>query len=152
MSRIRYLLDADVISEMMRPAPDPNVADVPDTIADEGLGLASITVWEILNGIGLLGHGRRRQEIEGRFHALLADCFAGSVVDWTLNDAAACARIMESKRRRGEPLDDHLPDAMLAGLASRRGLAVTTRNVSEFRNTGIEILDPWSPGASSGRR
>lgn len=112
MSRIRYLLDANVISEMMRPAPDPTVAGVLDSIAHEGLGMASITVWEILNGAGLLSPGRRRQEIEGRFRSLLADYFADSVVDWTLDDAASCARIMERKRRRGEPLDDHLPDAM----------------------------------------
>ena len=40
---------------------------------------------------------------------------------------------MEEKRRRGEPLDDHLPDAILAATAVCRGLTVATRNVSEYR-------------------
>ena len=59
-------------------------------------------------------------------------------------DACACAHIMEAKRRLGEPLDDHLPDAMLAGTAASRGLAISTRNVDELRNTGIRAVDPWT--------
>ncbi|MDE0190294.1 MAG: hypothetical protein OXQ90_02955 [Gammaproteobacteria bacterium] len=53
---------------------------------------------------------------------------------------------MEDTRRRGEPLDDHLPDAFLAAAAATRGLAVLTRNTSEFRNTGIDAVDPWTAG------
>ena len=50
---------------------------------------------------------------------------------------------MEDKRRRGEPLDDHVPDAFLAAAAASRGLAVLTRNTGEFRNTGVDAIDPW---------
>ena len=59
-------------------------------------------------------------------------------------DAQACARIMELKRRRGEPLDSHLPDAMIAGTAVRHGLTIVTRNESEFLNTGARAVDPWT--------
>ncbi len=51
---------------------------------------------------------------------------------------------MEDKRRRGEALDDHVPDAFLAAAATTRGLAVLTRNTGEFRNTGVETVDPWA--------
>ena len=50
---------------------------------------------------------------------------------------------MEEKRRRGELLDNHLPDAMLAGTAASRGLAIVTRNDRDFRNTGVTAANPW---------
>lgn len=50
---------------------------------------------------------------------------------------------MENKRRNGEPLDDHVPGAFLAGAAASRGLAIVTRNTGEFRNTGVTTVDPW---------
>ena len=140
---VAWLLDTNTISEMMRPKPEPQVAKFLDRIAGEGIGLASITVWEILNGIGRLGPGQRRDDLVERFQGLLDELFEGRIFDWTLADAQACARIMEEKRRQGEPLDDHLPDAFLAAAAACRGLAVVTRNAGEFRNTGIEVIDPW---------
>jgi len=53
---------------------------------------------------------------------------------------------MEAKRRRGEALENHLPDAFLAATAARHGLTIVTRNASEFRNTGVEVVNPWTAG------
>ena len=144
--RLAWLLDANVISEMMRPRPEPRVADFLDSIAEEGIGLASITVWEILDGIGRFDSGRRRNDLDERFRDLLEELFEDRIVDWTLAGAQACAQIMEEKRRVGEPLDDHLPDAILAATAACSGLTVVTRNASEFRNTGVAFVDPWVAG------
>ena len=141
---LAWLIDTNVVSEMMRSRPEPRVAAFPDSIAAEGLGLASITIWEILDGIGRLAPGRRRDSLADRFHALLDELFEDRTLDWSLADARACARIMEEKRRRGEPLDDHVPDAFLAAAAACRGLAVVTRNTSEFRYNGVETVDPWT--------
>ena len=143
---LAWLIDTNVVSEMMRPRPEPQVAAFLDSIAEEGLGLASVTVWEVLDGIGRLAPGRRRRGLADRFHDLLGELFEDRIVDWTLADARACARIMEGKRRRGEALDDHVPDAFLAAAAATRGLAVVTRNTGEFRNTGVETVDPWTAG------
>lgn len=144
---LRWLIDTNVVSEMMRPAPDPRVAGFLDGIWAQGVGLASVTVWEILNGIGRMDAGGRRERLAERFQGLLDDLFRERILDWNLGDAQACARIMESKRRRGEPLDDHLPDAMLAGAAARHGLTLVTRNERGFRNTGIEVVNPWADGS-----
>ena len=141
---LAWLIDTNVVSEMMRPRPEPGVAAFLDSVADEGLGLCSISVWEILDGIGRLPPGRRRDVLADRFHDLLDELFEDRIVDWSLDDARTCARIMEDRRRRGEPLDDHLPDAFLAAAAATRGLAVLTRNTSEFRNTGVDAVDPWT--------
>ncbi len=105
---LAWLIDRNVVSEMMRPRPEPRVAAFLDSIAGDGLGLASVTVWEVLDGIGRLAPG---------------------------------------KRRRGEALDDHVPDAFLAAAAAAtRGLAVVTRNTGEFCNTDVETVDPWAAG------
>ena len=141
---LAWLIDTNVISEMMRSRPEPRVAAFLDSIADEGIGLASISVWEVLDGIGRLEPGRRRRDLADRFRDLLDELFEDRIVEWTLADAQACAQIMEEKRRRGEPLDDHVPDAFIAAAAVTRGLAVVTRNAGEFRNTGIETVDPWA--------
>ena len=95
---------------------------------------------------GPLGHapaplflrpGKRREGLADRFQDLLDELFEDRIVPWSLTDAQACARIMENKRRRGEPLDDHVPDAFLAAAVLTRGLAVLTRN------TGVETVNPW---------
>ena len=100
----------------------------------------------MLDGIGRLAPGQRRRGLADRFHDLLDELFEDRIVEWTLADVRACARIMEEKRRRGEALDDHVPDAFLAAAAATRGLAVVTRNSGEFRNTGVETVDPWTAG------
>ena len=141
---LTWLIDTNVVSEMMRPRPEPRVAAFLDSIGDDGLGLASVTVWEVLDGIGRLAPGKRRRGLADRFQDLVDELFEDRIVDWTLADARACARIMEEKRRRGEALDDHVPDAFLAAAAATRGLAVVTRNTSEFCNTGVETVDPWT--------
>ena len=116
-------------------------------LSDDGLGLASVTVWEVLDGIRRLDPGRRRHDLADRFQDLLDELFEDRIVEWSLADAQACAKIMEEKRRRGEPLDDHVPDAFLAAAAATRGLTIVTRNTGEFRNTGIEVVDPWAAEA-----
>ena len=139
-----YLPDTNVVSEMMRPEPNWQVANCLRLAALGGVGIAAVTVWEILNGIGRLDEGRRRANLRSRFQQVVDEVFEGRVFDWTLADAHACADIMEKKRRLGEPLDDHLPDAMIAATAVSRRLTVLTRNESEYRNTGAAWVNPWT--------
>ena len=128
-----YLLDTNVVSEMMRPEPDQRVVIALQLAALNGVGIASVTVWEILNGIGRLDPGRRRSDLRSRFQCVLDEVFDGRVFAWTRADAEACANIMEAKRRLDAPLDDHLPDAMIAATAVTRRLTVLTRNESLLR-------------------
>ena len=92
---LAWLLDTNIVSEMMRLRPEPKVAAFLDSIADEGLGLASVTVWEVLDGIGQLDPGRRRLGLASRFQDHIDELFEDRIVDWSLADAQACARIVE---------------------------------------------------------
>ena len=144
---VAWLLDTSVVSEMMRPYPEPRVAWFLDAIAIEGIGIATITVWEILNGIGGLSLAQRREELATRFQNILDDIFEDRVLDWTASDALECAVIMKIKRRMGESLDHRLPDGMLAATASSRNLTIVTGNEKAFRNTGVKAINPWVAAA-----
>ena len=93
-SRIEWLIDTNAVSEMMRPRPGPRDSAFFDLVADEGLGLASVTTWEVFDGVGRLD--------PDRFQNLLDDMFEDRIVEWYLTDAQASAHITEEKRRRGE--------------------------------------------------
>ena len=147
MAPVAWILDTSVVSEMMRPYPEPRVAFFLDAIAHEGIGISTITSWEILNRIGRLKTGQRREELATRFRNILDDVFEDRVLDWTASDALECAVIMEIKRRMGESLDHRLPDGMLAGTASSRNLTIVTGNEKEFRNTGVKAVNPWTAAA-----
>lgn len=144
---VAWILDTNVVSEMMRPYPEPRVAWFLDAIAHEGIGISTITIWEILSGIGRLTTEQRREELAMRFRNILEDVFEDRVIDWTASDALECAVIMIIKRRMGESLDHRLPDGMLAGAASNRNLTIVTGNEKEFRNTGVKAINPWTAAA-----
>ena len=147
MAPVAWILDTSVVSEMMRPYPEPRVAWFLDAIAHEGIGISTVTIWEILNRIGRLKTGQRREELATRFRNILDDIFEDRVLDWTASDALECAVIMEIKRRMGESLGHRLPDGMLAGTASSRNLTIVTGNAKEFRNTGVKAVNPWTAAA-----
>jgi len=147
MAPVAWILDTNVVSEMMRPYPEPRVAWFLDAIAHEGIGISTITIWEILSGIGRLTTEQRREELAMRFRNILEDVFEDRVIEWTASDALECAVIMIIKRRMGESLDHRLPDGMLAGAASSRNLTIVTGNEKEFRNTGVKAINPWTAAA-----
>lgn len=149
MSNDLFLLDTNVVSELMRPEPSPSVLIWIDDVGVARLALSSISRWEIRYGLALLPEGKRRGGLMARFEGLVSDLFGAGVYDFTSDAAEQCALIMARKREHGEPLDDHLPDAMIAGIASAAGLTVATRNNAEFRNCGVALVDPWAPGAEN---
>ena len=147
MAPVAWILDTSVVSEMMRPYPEPRVAWFLDAIAHEGIGISTVTIWEILSGICRLTAAQRREELAMRFRNMLEDVFEDRVIDWTASDALECAVIMIIRRRMGESLDHRLPDGMLAGAASSRNLTIVTGNEKEFRNTGVKAINPWTAAA-----
>ena len=139
----RWLLDANVVAELMRPAPNRRVVAFLDRLEVGSLAVSTITVGEILNGLGRVPAGQRRRDLMERYLMFEEDLFGGRVLPWTHDDARACAEILELRRRAGRPLDDQLPDAFLAAVAVTRNLQVLTRNTPDFEGTGALAMDPW---------
>lgn len=143
--RVAYLLDTNVLSEMMRTAPNERVAGFLDRTREDGHAISAVTVWEIEYGIRSLNDGKRRRDLKRMFDGVLADLFEDRVFAWDGSDAKGCAEIMEDRRRAGRALDDHFPDAMIASTARARNLTLVTRNTAEFEGAGLTLVDPWSP-------
>ena len=140
----RWLVDANVVAEMMRPRPDRRVLEFMDRLDVRSLAIATVTIWEILNGLGRLPEGRRRITLTARYRLFEAELFGDRVLPWTLEDARNCAEILEIRRRMGRPLDAQLPDAFLAATAVSRNLTIVTRNARDFEATGARTVNPWS--------
>jgi toxin FitB len=135
------LLDTNVLSELTRPAIAPSVRACLAAHPAEELFTASLCEAEIRYGIGRLPAGHRRDGLEAAFRMLLADGFAGWVLAFDSACAAGYAAIRIRREIAGLPVS--IPDALIAGTALAHGATIATRNVSDFAQCGIALIDPW---------
>jgi predicted nucleic acid-binding protein len=138
------ILDTNVVSELMRPEPAPQVASWVRGRDRRELRTTAITIAEVRYGIARLPDGRRTQVLL----AAAADVFAAFEDQVLPVDTAAAEHYaaIASRVRAGQPLASF--DALIAAVCRRQSAALATRNVSDFDGTGIEIINPWlrSPG------
>lgn len=135
------ILDTNVLSEIMRAHPAPPVAEwVMGQIQSE-LYTTTITEAEIFFGIQLLALGKRRDSLLLAAEAILADDFAGRILPFDSSAARAYSIIATQRRAAGRPISDL--DAQIAAIARTQKGTLSTRNVRDFENCGIELIDPW---------
>ncbi|MGE8642461.1 MAG: type II toxin-antitoxin system VapC family toxin [Achromobacter sp.] len=135
------LLDTNVISEILRPEPDPRVVDWVETQPRTALFTTTITRGELLYGVRLLPEGQRRDALLRAVLAIFASDLAGQVLNFDGEAADAYAEIAAERRAMGKPVSQF--DAMIAGIARSRGASLATRNVKDFADCGINVIDPW---------
>ena len=135
------VLDTNVLSELMKPAPaDAVVRWIADQPAPT-LYTTSITQAEILHGILLLPSGKRRGALEAAADAMFDEEFGGRVLPFGGEAARAYAQIAAQRRRSGRPISQF--DAQIAAIARSARAPVATRNVSDYESCGIKVLNPW---------
>jgi toxin FitB len=139
------LLDTNVVSELMRPAPSPHVEYWIGHQPAASLFLSAITEAELRYGLALLPDGQRRTQLVAQAEAMLVEDFAGRIVAFDSPAAAAYARIAAARRRAGRPIAQ--ADALIAATAVSRGAALATGNVADFVDCGIDLIDPWTASA-----
>ena len=137
------LLDTNVVSEAMKPEPDAAVRDWLDEQAAETLWLSSVTVAELLFGIGALPDGRRKQKLATTLDGLLA-MFDGRILPFDTDAARHYADIAVAARKAGKGFPT--PDGYIAAIATAHGFAVATRDASAFDAAGVRVIDPWTTG------
>lgn len=135
------LLDTNIVSEAIKPAPHPSVLAWLDAQVAETLFLPSITVGELLFGVGALPEGRRKELLAARVDRLLED-FAGRILAFDTEAARRYAELAVQARRAGHGFPT--PDGYIAAIAAAHGLAVASRDTSAFRAAGLTVIDPWS--------
>jgi toxin FitB len=137
-----YLLDTNVLSELMRAAPSPAVLSWVNSQAAYDLYISAITRAEIELGIALLPAGKRRTNLAAQAKAMFNEDFAGRCLPFEDDSAPAYAALVAARTRQGQPIS--VEDAQIAaiGLCNRKTLV--TRNTADFANIqGLEVLNPW---------
>ena len=134
--------DTNVVSELMRPEPHAQVVAWTDRQTVSEVFITAITLAELWYGIGRLPTGRRRNELAEAFGEMLAEDFERRVLDFDGVAAAHYADLVVRRERIGRPIS--MADAQIAAICRSHGATVATRNVDDFADVGVDIVNPWT--------
>lgn len=135
------VLDTNVLSELIRPRPDPKVVAWLLDQTRSQLFTTAVSRGEMLLGAMVLPDGQRKWRLQEEIQAVFETDMAGRVLPY--DSAAADAQAQFSAMRKGQGRPVALADAMIAGIAHSRGAALATRNVRDFEGCGVALIDPW---------
>lgn len=135
------LLDTNVISEAMKPAPDPAVRHWLDEQAAETLYLSSVTIAELMFGIGALPKGNRKDRLTATLDGVLT-MFADRILPFDTKAARRYADLAVKARAAGRGFPT--PDGYIAAIAASHDFAVASRDSSAFKAAGLPVIDPWT--------
>jgi predicted nucleic acid-binding protein len=136
------VLDTNVLSEALRPVPEPSVLDWLANRPRSSLFITTITRGEILYGIRLLADGKRRRGLWDVAKKIFDADFADQVLSFDSDAADMYADIAASRRTAGKPISQF--DAMIVAMARSRGASLATRNVKDFEDCGVDVINPWT--------
>jgi len=132
--------DTNVVSELMRPSPSPALRAWLSGQAAGDLYTTAITVAEIRYGLERLPGGRRKDRLRAAADKVFA-AFSEFVLPFDAGAAVHYARIVRHRDEAGLPISGF--DAQIAAICRARGAALATRNIGDFLNTGVDVIDPW---------
>ncbi|MEE9356011.1 MAG: PIN domain-containing protein [Methylococcaceae bacterium] len=133
-----FLLDTNVISELVKPAPDKNVVEFLSTM--DSAWISIISLHELTYGLGLLLKGKRRTELDEKLQELLSE-YSDWIIPVNQSEANQAALFRVQAKNQGRVI--HLADALIAGTAKDHDLSVVTRNVDDFLGIDVEVVNPW---------
>lgn len=141
-----YLLDTNVVSELRKARPNPNVKAWSEAQAEHRLYLSTITLAEIRYGIERRQDDDLRAELDDWLARHLRPWFAGRILPVDEEVLVEWRRMVELGRKRGVVFSH--PDIFIAATARLHGLTVCTRDERGFRETGIAVLNPFRANVS----
>ena len=139
------ILDTNVVSELIRNAPDLGVRAWANAQARDSLVTTAITVMELRAGVEKLLQSRRRQRLEADIDWALNDLLGGRVLSYDRRAAFARAEWFGRCRRAGRSIQT--TDMQIAGIAISRKIPIATRDVQDFEHIGVKLINPWSTSA-----
>ena len=136
------VLDTNVLSETLKSTPDPRVLAWFGDQRRASLFTTTITHAEILYGLELLPDGARKQTLSTAINAVFDEDFAGRLLNFDSDAADEFAQIAVFRKTSGRPISQF--DAMIAAVARSRGATLATRNLKDFVDCGVALVDPWA--------
>lgn len=134
------VLDTNVVSELMRKTPEPDVLRWVDAFDAADVFMTAVTAAELMYGVARLPEGCRKQDLFSRVGALLAQDFADQILPFDGLAAVHYADIVASRELAGRPIS--MADAQTAAICRQWTAGVATRNVADFIGTGIQVVNP----------
>ena len=135
------ILDTNVLSALMRQAPDRKVVAWLDRQPRISIWTTSVTVLEVQFGLQIIPGGKRRSALVQEFETLL-ETIGHRVAPFDLEAAGQAGDLMASRHKKGRPGD--LRDTMIAGIVLARHATLATRNTAHFSDASISLVDPWA--------
>jgi toxin FitB len=135
------ILDTNVLSALMRQAPDQKVVTWLDRQSRTSVWITSVTVFEVQFGLQILAAGKRRTSLTEAFKEILAR-IGQRVATFDVAAAGQASDLMAARHRKGRPGD--LRDTMIAGIALAQHATLVTRNTVHFEDASIPLVNPWT--------
>ncbi len=138
---MKYLLDTCVISELVAKQPNPNVVEFVDACDPDDIYLSVITIGEIAKGIEKLPASKRKKELQAWLKENLLVRFDGKIIP--LNTEILIRWGELAAKLEGTGITLPAMDSLIAATVLTHNMTLITRNEGDFKNTGIEIINPW---------
>lgn len=135
------LLDTNVISEPLRPKPDPKVIAWIDAQPLEALYVSAITLAELRAGVALLPAGKRKESLNENLETQVLPLFANRILAFDQNCSQAYAELIVKTRHAGFSIS--AADAYIAAIAITHDFSVATRDTGPFDAAGVTVINPW---------
>jgi len=135
------VLDTNVISELMRPQPESRALAWANGLDPEAVSMTAMNEAEILHGLARLPDGRRKQQLQQSWDLLVAELFVGRIWPFTSKAAHWYGELLWRRELLARPMAT--ADALIAATALAHGVSLATRNVADFAEIGLELINPW---------
>lgn len=135
------VLDTNVVSELMKSDPDEHVVDWIRANRGDNRYTTAVTLAEIGYGMERLPAGQRKERLRVAAGEIF-DAFERQILPFDHAAANLYPGIVATRDQSGQPIDGF--DAQIAAICRAHGAALVTRNIKDFRDTGIDVIDPWA--------
>ena len=135
------VLDTNVISEVLRPVPEPEVLSWLRSVPRCDIWTCTVVLAELFSGADLMPAGKRQQLLREKMEQLVPTLFVDQILLFDLSAARAYGPILAARQAKGRPIDEI--DAQIAAIAKVHGAALATRNIRDFEYCGVPLINPW---------
>jgi tRNA(fMet)-specific endonuclease VapC len=139
---MNYLLDTNVISELVAKHPNRRVLEWIDALDANHVFLSVITIGELRKGIEKLPNSTRKDALDDWLTTDLVLRFSGRILPLDIDVMLTWGQLTGQLERIGRPLP--AIDSLIAALALHHGYTLVTRNEADFKDTGITVINPWN--------
>ena len=135
------ILDTNVLSELLRPRPAPQVEAWLAAQDGASVYFTAVGEAELRHGVAILAPGRRRTALGAAIDGILDEDFRDRILPFDREAARAYAAIAAERRVAGRPISQF--DCQIAAIARAHGASVATCNIDDYEGCGVAVIDPW---------